>query len=115
MLSEILAKLIIRSPVFDLLENLKESLDLDRVLSWLNTSADIVILKVQVKAPLILDDHILEDDTNSHVVAKGFFVPQTSRTLDNSKASLQNTESSLNVFPQASWQVANKDYFLISA
>jgi hypothetical protein len=47
MLSEILAKLIIRSPVFDLPENLKESLDLDQVISWLNTSADIVILKVQ--------------------------------------------------------------------
>jgi hypothetical protein len=98
MLSEILEKLIISSPVFDLLVHLKESLDTVQVASWFNISADIAMLKVQ--APLIFDAHIVEDDTIGHGVDEGLFVPETSRALTRAKPSLlANVKTSLNVFP----------------
>jgi hypothetical protein len=50
---------------------MKECLDPIRVSCWFNMATNIAIEKLQVHAPLILDDHIMENHTCNHDVIEG--------------------------------------------
>jgi hypothetical protein len=62
-LDEIITKLCVTGTVLDVLLGMKECLDPIRISCWLNMATNIVIEKLQAHAPLILDDHIMENHT----------------------------------------------------
>jgi hypothetical protein len=51
--------------------------------------------KFQVYVPLIFNDHVVKNDTSFHDLYETFLVPKMSWATNNSKPSLQSTESSL--------------------
>lgn len=90
--NEILLKLLVRARGFNLMVGLKKCLDAIWISSWLHMATNIVKEELQVQVPLILDYHVVKNRT-CHYVVEGLHVPKTSRTSNNCKPSLQNTES----------------------
>jgi hypothetical protein len=60
-----------------------------------HSAANIVKEKFQVHVPLIFNNHGVKNDTRFPDLYETFLVPKTSRATNNSKPSLQSTESSL--------------------
>jgi hypothetical protein len=57
---EIIMKLCVSGIVLDVPIGLKKCLDSIGVSCWFNTATNIVIEKLQVHVPLILDDHVVQ-------------------------------------------------------
>ena len=97
-LNEILLKLKVGVCIFNLLICLKKSSNAVWVSSWFDTATHIVVEELQVHVSLIFENHIVKDNTTCHDVFQGSLISKTSRTTNNGKPRLQNTECSFNVF-----------------
>jgi hypothetical protein len=60
--------------------------------------ANIIKENGKVQTPLILNDHIVQNDTGGHDVLECVHIPKSGRSSDYSKSSMQNTESSFYIF-----------------
>src|SRR5215216_2415808 len=97
-LNKILLKLKVGVCIFNLPVGLKKCSNAVRVSSWFDTATHIVVEELQVHASLIFENHIMKDNTACHDIFQGPLVPKMSRTTNNGKPKLQNSECSFNVF-----------------
>jgi hypothetical protein len=77
-LHEIFVQLSVRGRVFNLPVCLKKCLDAIGVPFRPHSAANIVKEKFQVHVPLILNDHVVKNDTSFHDVYATFLVQKTS-------------------------------------
>jgi hypothetical protein len=76
--NEIITKLSVSGIVLDVPAGLKECLDSIGISCWFNTTTNIVIEKLQIHIPLILDDHVVENHTCIHDITEGSLVQKRS-------------------------------------
>ena len=74
--NEILLKLGVRCRVFNRPVRLKKCFDTIWISSWLHTATNIVKEELEVHAPFILNDHVVENHTTCHDVVESFLVPK---------------------------------------
>jgi hypothetical protein len=107
-LDESITKLCVSGDVLDVPVGLKKCLDSIGVSCWFNMTPNIVIEKLQVHIPLILDDHIMKNHTCRHYLIEGF-VPKIEPGLEQWQINLAcKTLKALSIsFQHASWAFAN--------
>jgi hypothetical protein len=98
-LNEIFVELLVGGGVLNVPECFKKCLDFIKIFLWLHTGTNIIEEEIQVQVLLILNNHVVKNHTSGHDVMEGTFVPKVTRTSNYCKSCLQNTESSLNIFP----------------
>jgi hypothetical protein len=81
-LDEIITKLCVSDDFLDVSVGLKKYLEPIDVSCWFNKAPNIVIENLQVHVPLILDDHVMENHTCSHIWCYWWFsCPKTEPDL----------------------------------
>jgi hypothetical protein len=112
-LYEIFVQLSVRGRVFNLPVCLKKCLDEIGVPFRPHSAANTVKENFQFQVPLILNDHVVENDTSFNDVYETFLVPKMSWAMNNSKPSLQSTKSSLDILSASFLCLCKLSFFFV--